>query len=220
MALVGAYASLMIIFWVLSLAIVMFFDAMAKQAGGHLPYTLGFRPIFYMPYILWEIVKANIDIIKVIINPSMPMNPKVIRVKASQQTDIAKVIYANSITLTPGTIALDVRGDEIMVHALTNESAAGVESGIWTGGSPSGRRRLMFEVATIGLVVTMVWRIRAAKIYGLRPHPGGEHVRDHDRTPDCCERFLLRTTRLGCGADHRHRGGLCARELLGDHRSL
>ena len=126
----GHTATLMIIFAALSLAIVLFFDArMAKEAGGHLPYTLGVRPIFYMPYILWEIVKANVDIIKVIINPSMPINPKVIRVKASQKTDIAKVIYANSITLTPGTITLDVRGDDFMVHALTDDSAAGVESG-------------------------------------------------------------------------------------------
>ena len=49
--------------------------------------------------------------------------------KASQKTNPGRVIYANSITLTPGTITLDMRGDELLIHALTKDTQAGVESG-------------------------------------------------------------------------------------------
>ena len=51
------------------------------------------------------------------------------RIRASQKTDLAKVIYANSITLTPGTITLDVRDDKFLVHALSDEAAADLDTG-------------------------------------------------------------------------------------------
>jgi multicomponent Na+:H+ antiporter subunit E len=54
----------------------------------------------------------------------------VIRVKAGQRRDLGRVIYANSITLTPGTVSIDVEGDEILVHALTREAAEGLRSGV------------------------------------------------------------------------------------------
>ena len=92
------------------------------------PYTLGLRPLFYFPYILWEIVKANLDVTKAILSPSR-ISPRMFRTKASQKTGVARVIYANSITLTPGTVTLDMRGDDLLIHALTKDSKAGVESG-------------------------------------------------------------------------------------------
>ena len=55
---------------------------------------------------------------------------KVIRVKAGQRTGLGLVVYANSITLTPGTVSIDIEGDTIVVHALTREAAEGVESGV------------------------------------------------------------------------------------------
>jgi multicomponent Na+:H+ antiporter subunit E len=52
-----------------------------------------------------------------------------IRVKTSQRRDAGRVIYANCITLTPGTVSIDVTGDEIVVHALTREAARDLASG-------------------------------------------------------------------------------------------
>jgi multicomponent Na+:H+ antiporter subunit E len=89
--------------------------------------TLG--ALLYLPWLLWEIVKANLDVARRILDPRLPISPRIIRVKAGQRHDIARVIYANSITLTPGTVSIDVEGDEITVHALTEEAARGVESG-------------------------------------------------------------------------------------------
>ena len=64
-----------------------------------------------------------------ILSPSLPIRPRILQVEASQETDIARVIYANSITLTPGTVTLDVRDGKLLVHALTTDSAEGLLSG-------------------------------------------------------------------------------------------
>ena len=89
----------------------------------------GFRWISYTFWLLGQIVVANLDITKIILNPEMPMRPRLLLVKTTQQSEVGKVIYANSITLTPGTVTLDVRDDQLLVHALTEASAAGVLSG-------------------------------------------------------------------------------------------
>jgi multicomponent Na+:H+ antiporter subunit E len=121
---------LIIIFGVFSIGLtLLFFARMDREAGEQLPYKLGLRPLFYLPYIFWEIVKANIDVAKIICSPKMKINPQMFRAKASQQTIIGQVIYANSITLTPGTITLDVRDGEFLVHALTKDAADGVLAG-------------------------------------------------------------------------------------------
>ncbi len=83
-------------------------------------------------YFLWlakEIVVANIDVSKQILKPRLDIQPRVIRVKPSQHNELGMVIYANSITLTPGTVTIDIDGGEMVVHALTAASAADLQSG-------------------------------------------------------------------------------------------
>ena len=83
----------------------------------------------YIPWLIWAIVKANIDVAKRILSPGLPIAPRIIRVQGTQKTDLCRVIFANSITLTPGTVSLDLDGEEIVVHALTEEAADDVQSG-------------------------------------------------------------------------------------------
>lgn len=83
----------------------------------------------YWIWLLIEIVKANIDVTKIILARKMPLSPRMIRVKATQPTDMGVVIYANSITLTPGTVTVDIDGDELVVHAITQELADGLTGG-------------------------------------------------------------------------------------------
>ena len=83
----------------------------------------------YTPWLLWAIVKANIDVARRIVHPRLPMSPRVIQVEASQKTHLGQVIYANSITLTPGTVAVETDEGTIDVHALTREAAEDVRSG-------------------------------------------------------------------------------------------
>tara|TARA_Y100001936_G_scaffold252375_1_gene311743 strand:+ start:3773 stop:4264 length:492 start_codon:yes stop_codon:yes gene_type:complete len=89
---------------------------------GH-PIHLTWRAFTYIPWLIIEIIKANIDVLKLILAPSLPVTPTLLRVKASQTSDLGQVIYANSITLTPGTISVDVANGEILVHALTRSGA-------------------------------------------------------------------------------------------------
>ena len=95
---------------------------------GH-PIHMGARAGAYWMWLLWEIVKANIDVAKIIISPKMKIKPHIFEVKASQVSELGHVIYANSITLTPGTVTVDVHGGVLSVHALTQEAADGVKSG-------------------------------------------------------------------------------------------
>jgi len=86
------------------------------------------RMLLYLPYLALEIVKANLDVARRIVSPRMPIGPRVFRTTTSQKTDLGRTIYANSITLTPGTVSIDIEGDEITVHALTESAQAGVEN--------------------------------------------------------------------------------------------
>lgn len=77
-------------------------------------------------YWLWlgkEIVKANLDVVRHILAPRLSLSPTLAGIPASQRTELARVIFANSITLTPGTIALEVHPGRIEVHALTRAGA-------------------------------------------------------------------------------------------------
>jgi multicomponent Na+:H+ antiporter subunit E len=95
------------------------------------PLGLSFaRLALYVPWLAWEIIKANVDVARRILafGPP-PIAPRIIRVPASQKSELAQVIYANSITLTPGTVSIDLSGGEILVHALHADAARGVEEG-------------------------------------------------------------------------------------------
>ena len=95
---------------------------------GH-PIDLTWRAPLYWLWLLWEIVKSAIDIAKVVIQPKMPIRPTVFDVKATQKSDLGHVIYANSITLTPGTVTLDVSDGVLTIHALTTAAREGLETG-------------------------------------------------------------------------------------------
>ena len=93
------------------------------------PIHLAGKALSYFPWLLLEIVKANIDVAKAIINPNMPIEAKILRVDGSQHTDIGLVTYANSITLTPGTVTIWDDGTRRDVHALTPAAADSLLSG-------------------------------------------------------------------------------------------
>jgi|TARA_B110000211_G_scaffold190847_1_gene217533 multicomponent Na+:H+ antiporter subunit E len=88
------------------------------------------RNIFgYFGWLIKEIVQANITVVKHIWLSGESISPTLKKIKISQQTDMGKVIYANSITLTPGTVAIDLVDDEIIVHALLLKDVESLETG-------------------------------------------------------------------------------------------
>ncbi len=95
---------------------------------GH-PTHLTFRAPFFWIWLLREIVKSNLQVIRIILNPKLPISPRLFTVPLTQKSDIGRVIYANSITLTPGTISLEVDDSRIKVHALTAAGEEGLADG-------------------------------------------------------------------------------------------
>ena len=85
--------------------------------------------LFYWGWLLKEISIANIDVCRRILSPRTAISPTVIHVKSSQHTTVGRVIYANSITLTPGTVSMSIDNNTILVHALSREGAAGLQEG-------------------------------------------------------------------------------------------
>lgn len=116
----GHYSILIITLGIISCAFCVY---VAKR--GNLIDDEGL-PIFFIPrlsnYLIWlfkEILKSNLNTAKVIINGKV--EPETFTVKASQVTDVAKVTYANSITLTPGTVTTKMQKDVFEVHALNSD---------------------------------------------------------------------------------------------------
>lgn len=85
--------------------------------------------VIYWCWLLREIIVSNIYVCRLIVNPSMPISPTVIALRSSQSSDLSRVIFANSITLTPGTVTIDVDGDITEVHAITEEVARSLMQG-------------------------------------------------------------------------------------------
>ena len=92
------------------------------DSEGH-PIHLAARALGYVPWLLFVVVRSNIDVALRILTPGMPISPTLVKTRASQKHALGRVIYANSITLTPGTVSVDVEDDTILVHALSRESA-------------------------------------------------------------------------------------------------
>ncbi|MEK9685158.1 MAG: Na+/H+ antiporter subunit E [Rhodospirillaceae bacterium] len=120
----GHYTPFIISLGILSCAAVVWITIRMDIVDheGH-PLHLTWRAIGYWGWLCVEIIKANIDVIKQVLSPQMSISPTMVRVRASQRSDLGQVIYANSITLTPGTISVDVANDEILVHALSESGA-------------------------------------------------------------------------------------------------
>jgi len=95
---------------------------------GHPLHLLG-PSLRYWPWLILEIVKSNFVVAGHILKGPKSINPRLSRVKASQKTELGRVIFANSITLTPGTVTIHVRNQEIWFYALTEEIERGVVEG-------------------------------------------------------------------------------------------
>jgi len=120
-------------------AVVWFAHRMqVADREGH-PLHLGWSALLYWPWLVKEILKSAIDVSKVILDPRLPASPTVVSFRPSQKTVVGLVTHANSITLTPGTLAIEVSREQFVVHGLTR---AGAEAAV---DSDMDRRVARFE---------------------------------------------------------------------------
>lgn len=79
--------------------------------------------LLYWPWLVWQIVLSNIQVVRACLRADLDIHPTLVKVKTGCQSDLAKVTFANSITLTPGTATIAVEGDKLLVHALYEDAA-------------------------------------------------------------------------------------------------
>lgn len=120
----GIYKPLLLILSVISILLCLVLasrmETVDKEGApyGRLPHLVG-----YWAWLLVEIFKANWPVIKACVSADLDINPALVKVKTRCESDLAKTIFANSITLTPGTVTVEVEGDKLLVHALFEEAA-------------------------------------------------------------------------------------------------
>ncbi len=124
---------LILIFGLVSVGFVWrLYLALDRAAGGDSEFFRASSwlrlPRFLVAFAL-KVAAANLHTTKLILSPRIELHPRLRRVTASQKTSFGQVLYANFITLTPGTITLDLRDDELLVYALDAESEADVMDG-------------------------------------------------------------------------------------------
>lgn len=130
----------------ISLALVLLITARMKIFDRETaPYLSMPRTLIYFVWLFKEIIKANIAVIRAVLSPDLTVSPTMTRVPLKNRCDLAKTMFANSITLTPGTVSVDIEDDHILVHALLSEMSAPEdfaemgEKSAWSVGDPEGR---------------------------------------------------------------------------------
>ena len=125
----GKLDPLHVAFGVLSVGIVLFLTrSPAPDAGERgesaLHRARWVKALAYPFWLLWQIAVANIQMVRLILHPRLPIDPVLVRFDAALEGALAKVAYGNSITLTPGTLTLHIDGAEFVIHAITETSAS------------------------------------------------------------------------------------------------
>lgn len=116
--------SLLLGFGVISCVVCVYIAARMEVVDHEsVPLQLKVGIVGYLFWLTAEIGKANWAITKVILSPRMNLQQRMINVPANQKTDVGRVTFANSITLTPGTITVETEKNGFLVHALTNDAA-------------------------------------------------------------------------------------------------
>jgi multicomponent Na+:H+ antiporter subunit E len=129
----------LLLFWLLlsgSLAIesvavgVVIAGFVAVALGGNLSYLAGYRftpaslaaTLAYIAYFLKELFKSNIAMATLVLKPDLPVRPAIVRVRTSLRNPVARLLLANSITLTPGTLSVEMKGEWLYIHWVVAEA--------------------------------------------------------------------------------------------------
>jgi multicomponent Na+:H+ antiporter subunit E len=159
-----------------------------RQSVPQLFVNLG-RIALYVPYLLWEILKANFSVAYIILHPSLPIDPGLQQYQAAVFGDLSVTTLANSITLTPGTLTVDIRRDSLYIHSL-NQAA---RDGLLAGGLERAVRFVFYGLAGRELPTPAergaIQDVQPA-VERLGLQEAVEHLADHDQiaVPETAER--------------------------------
>ncbi len=103
-------------------------DLLFSKIGSKSFFKQTFQFLKYLPWFLYQVVLANLDVAYRTLHPKMPIQPTLVKAKTRLKTEMGKVTLANSITLTPGTVTIDVdEKGQFMIHAITEYDAKAFE---------------------------------------------------------------------------------------------
>lgn len=94
---------------------------LAGRLDPHLNGRMALRFPLFAALLFWEIIKANWDVLKRMFAPSFPISPRIVEFDSYLESDIAKTVLANSITLTPGTVTIEITGSKFYIHCLAED---------------------------------------------------------------------------------------------------
>jgi len=115
----GQWSALLVTFGVLSAALVAWVARRMRITDSEgVPVHLLPGLIIYGAWLVKEIFVANVQVAAIVLSPRLPIHPRIVHFRAHQRTDLGRVLFANSITLTPGTITTGIEGDDLRIHAL------------------------------------------------------------------------------------------------------
>ncbi len=121
----GYFIPMILTFGAISIAIVVWMcSRMGILDGETVPYLSLLQTLSYYVWLFAEIVKANFQVVKAVLSPDLEVSPTLVKIPLNTDVDVAEAMFANSITLTPGTVSVDMQPDHILVHALLEEMSA------------------------------------------------------------------------------------------------
>lgn len=103
---------------------------LGRALDPHITPAVLLRLPLFMLRLIWEIVKANLDVARIILHPGLPIDPRIVEYRTYLPGDLPRTVFSDSITLTPGTVTVELRGDILNVHCLCpyhEEGLAGLE---------------------------------------------------------------------------------------------
>ena len=126
----GYYSPLLLTLGVLSCVLSVYMTVRMQILDKEgFPIEVLLRFIAYLPWLLRELVKSGVEISICVLNPKARIAPRLVKVRPAQKTSVGLMIYANSITLTPGTVSIDVSKHAIEVHTLTDNAEKDLMNG-------------------------------------------------------------------------------------------
>ena len=97
------------------------------QRMGFFDHAIPLRALLRLPAYWWwllrEVIKSSLEVARLVLSPSLPISPTIVELTTTEASDVGKVILGNSITLSPGTVTIDMHEDRLLVHCLTRDSA-------------------------------------------------------------------------------------------------
>ncbi|MAS08484.1 Na+/H+ antiporter subunit E [Salinisphaera sp.] len=93
------------------------------------PISIVARLPAYTVWLLAEIARSNVEVVRQLLGPARNIHPSLVRVRVSQRTDLGRAIFANSVTLTPGTVTIELQGGQAVIHSLSRIADTDVTEG-------------------------------------------------------------------------------------------